>query len=42
MKPHRRTLLAWAAATLALAAVFTAYLQPQAVVDLATRVWSCF
>jgi len=34
--------LAWAAAAAALAAVFMAYLQPDLMVDLANRVWSCF
>lgn len=37
----KRTLI-WAAAAAALAAVFMAYLQPDLVVDLANRVWSCF
>ncbi len=35
----------WAAAAmaaLALAAVFMAYLNPHAMVDLANRVWACF
>ena len=32
----------WAAATVALAAVFAAYFNPHLVVDLANRVWSCF
>ncbi len=42
----RRPLLvrgaAWAAALLALGAVFAAYLDPHLVVDLANRVWACF
>lgn len=42
MKPHRLALAAWATALLALAAVFAAYLDPHTVVDLASRVWSCF
>lgn len=42
MKPHNRALLTWSAAAVALAAVFVAYLRPQVVLDLATRVWSCF
>jgi hypothetical protein len=33
---------AWAAALLARAAVFAAYLNPHLVVDLAGRVWACF
>jgi hypothetical protein len=37
-----RRALAWAAAGLALAAVFAAYLQPGLVVDLANQLWSCF
>jgi hypothetical protein len=32
----------WTAALAALALVFAAYLQPDLVVDLANRVWSCF
>jgi hypothetical protein len=39
---HLRRVLAVAAAVLTLAAVFAAYLDPHVVVDLATRVWSCF
>jgi hypothetical protein len=34
--------LAWAAAALALAAVFLAYLQPDMMVSVANFVWSCF
>ena len=34
--------LAWAAAALALAAVFMAYTDPHLVVDLANRLWACF
>ena len=34
--------LAWAGALLALVAVFSAYLDPHFVVDLANRVWACF
>ena len=34
-------LLLWAAAALALCAVFAAYLSPHLVVDLANRVWAC-
>lgn len=37
-----RRLLTGAAALLALAAVFAAYLDPHTVVDLAGRVWACF
>ena len=42
MKQRARAVLVWAAAAVALAAVFAAYLSPHMVVDLATRVWSCF
>ena len=34
--------VAWAAALLALGAVFVSYLDPHLAVDLANRVWSCF
>ncbi len=34
--------LGWAAAAAVLAAVFTAYLSPHTMVDLANRVWACF
>ena len=40
MRPAR--IAAWSAAALALAAVFMAYQRPEVVVDLATRLWSCF
>jgi hypothetical protein len=33
---------AWALAAVALAAVFTAYLDPLLMADLAGRVWACF
>jgi hypothetical protein len=32
----------WVAAAAALAGVFSAYLNPHLVVDLANRVWACF
>lgn len=32
----------WMLAAAALAGVFTAYLSPHLVVDLANRVWACF
>lgn len=41
----RKTLLragAWGAALAVLGAVFMAYLSPQAMVDLATGLWTCF
>lgn len=41
MKLPLRRLLGWSLAALALAAVFAAYLDPHAAVDLAARVWSC-
>ena len=34
--------LAWAATLLALVAVFTAYLNPHFMVELANSVWACF
>ncbi|EGJ12292.1 MULTISPECIES: hypothetical protein [Rubrivivax] len=34
--------LAWIVAVAVLGAVFAAYRDPHTVVDLATRVWSCF
>lgn len=37
-----RRLLLRALVLLALALVFTAYLNPQLTVDLAARVWACF
>jgi hypothetical protein len=42
MKPVLRQAVTWAAVLLVLAAVFTAYLNPQLAFDLATRVWACF
>ena len=42
MKRSGRLLLAWAAGLSALALVFSAYLSPHLVVDLANRVWACF
>jgi len=41
MKPAVQ-LVAWAAVLSVLALVFTAYLSPHLVVDLANRVWACF
>lgn len=41
MKPALR-LAAWGGALAALALVFSAYLSPHLVVDLANRVWACF
>ena len=40
--PIAKRITAWAAVALALGAVFSAYLQPTLLVDLANRVWSCF
>ncbi|MDP2004613.1 MAG: hypothetical protein Q8K45_02965 [Rubrivivax sp.] len=42
MSPRWQRPLLWVAAALVLGAVFVAYLSPHMVVDLATRVWSCF
>ena len=42
MKPRVQRSLAWGAALAVLALVFTAYLSPHTVVDLANKVWSCF
>ena len=45
MPPRLRCLkrpLAWAAALLALALVFAAYLQPAMVFSIANQLWSCF
>lgn len=37
-----KRLLIWATCAVALGTVFLAYLQPDLMVDLANRVWSCF
>jgi hypothetical protein len=37
-----RTWRIWVMVTLALGLTFWAYLQPDLIVDLATRAWSCF
>jgi hypothetical protein len=42
MKTPGLKLLAWLAAGAVLALVFSAYLSPHRVVDLANRVWACF
>lgn len=42
MTTATRRLLLWSAAAVALALVFSSYLGPDLVVDLANRVWSCF
>ena len=39
---HRRHVLWSVAASVTLAAVFMAYLNPHLVVDLANRIWACF
>jgi hypothetical protein len=36
------TTAAWAAALVALAAVFASYLNPHLALDIANRVWACF
>ena len=41
-RPRAWGALGLAAATLALGAVFLAYLDPHLAVDLANRLWSCF
>ena len=42
-RPRPRTLLTWALALAALAAVFSAYLDPHMAADLASRAWAaCF
>jgi hypothetical protein len=41
MKPALKPLL-WIAALIALGLTFAAYLQPGLVMDVATRLWSCF
>ena len=38
---HKRW-LGWAGALLALAAVFTLYLNPDVAVTLANQIWNCF
>jgi hypothetical protein len=40
--PTLRRAALWAAAAAVLAGVFAAYRQPDLMVDLANRVWSCF
>ncbi len=40
--PAVKRMVVWTAAALALLAVFMSYLQPDLMVDLANRVWSCF
>jgi hypothetical protein len=42
MKLGARKLLAYAAASVALAGVAAMYLRPDLMVDLAARVWACF
>jgi hypothetical protein len=37
-----KRLLLWAAAAVALAAVFMAYIRPEFMVDLANQIWLCF
>ena len=41
MRPATR-IAAWAGVLATLALVFTSYLSPHLVVDLASRVWACF
>jgi hypothetical protein len=42
MRPGARRALLWTAAALVLAGVFTAYLDPDLAVSIATQVWNCF
>jgi len=42
MRPRARQLLAWAAATAVLLAVFALYTRPQFLVTLADQIWACF
>ncbi len=42
MKPNLVRWVSWAGAAALLAVVFSAYLNPHTVVDLANRVWACF
>jgi hypothetical protein len=42
LRRHGPRIAAWAASLLALVLVFTAYLDPHLMVDLANRVWACF
>lgn len=35
-------MLAWLAVVVALGGVFLSYLQPELIVDLGNRLWSCF
>jgi hypothetical protein len=42
MAPRVRTVLAWAAAAVVLAAVFALYTRPGVVVMLADQLWACF
>jgi heme/copper-type cytochrome/quinol oxidase subunit 3 len=37
-----KQLLIWVAITIALAAVFMAYIRPEFVVELANQIWLCF
>jgi hypothetical protein len=40
--PRAWRVLAWLAVAAALAAVFMSYRQPELMIDLANRLWSCF
>jgi hypothetical protein len=42
MRQRLRSIIGWAAALVALAAVFAAYLNPHLAADLANRLWACF
>jgi hypothetical protein len=41
-RPNSKRLLAWAAALVALALVFAAYLRPSMVFSIAGQLWNCF
>ena len=42
LSPHARRIAAWAAAAVALAAVFALYTRPEIAVMVAEQLWACF
>ncbi|HZF80793.1 MAG TPA: hypothetical protein VEZ89_13500 [Rubrivivax sp.] len=42
ISPRKTRIVAWAAASLVLALVFAAYLDPHVMVALANQLWACF
>ena len=42
MSPRKTRVAVWAAASVALALVFAAYLDPHTMVALANQLWACF